>query len=1175
MSFFSGEHADRFIVGLVVAQFKFSEQFLESSTYNVMYDKFFEILRETKSDACRAVIIFNFLDLDEFKQDDAVKRLLTMYEDNLELLTPFIETFTEMCISEETKARISSIVEHLLENNCAAELYPGIVKYLLYYTKSPEEIVDNLRRHLKWGDSAEVNWQSLKSKVFKLLEKAVRRQESKIADAWIKIIGALKTPQDLKPVDFVMLLLILSIKEDKFNAIKKVLCQKVPIGFFTSDFLENCFSTFASIIAQYSGILLEMLGALQKNNNYEINEFSSTCFKEHFALDSSDKKEIIGTLVQFLCEKTPQASFLPKSDFKMMTLNILGEIKKKQSSAEDLLLNYKILLRVLDHSKVKLTFNEHRLVMELLCSLTYMTNFSSNHHSLEKQKLEEERAALQEHLEMMVNKLMCNPDMKIKQLGIIGAVKIVSSLVSNVVLSSESLSNERISIDDIPNGLVKDAMQRMSFIIKSVGDNHHGFAMLCDEIALEFKLKENDCDINEVFLMWLSDIFFDQLKDLSVVPLEQTMPEIEGETLSHQLLVQTNDYSQPTLTIHLGSLVLYQKTDKVVYLSSLFYVTRLMLMIRYQNLTELIVFAIMPITLTENFATSEDELNESDEALAMQKLDLYFHCANCLREIIGTFTHYNDDEPELKKCVVKRVKQLVQVEKHLNRLLKQVPSGYYPPAATFLDIDAKKKAFEVLRKEKRAAGNPPKKMRKKNNATAIDVTPEETTNKLRQFCREIDTNVIVLLMEEFKFESDVGDDEFGLEELQFLLDDVYHKIAFKCSARSAEQRGFYNPVAVISQLNQCVTPYIVAIFKGIRGELITMSQKASDDVSDAVFFTKDANMLKNCFCLILQMLEVILSCPKLKLEKNKELLTETLKAILPPEEELSNVDSQDQLSLLIFEHYTSLGKYVRNCESAVALLEFLLTVGKFSPTTQKESVRDLSEMFLKKVWKDSVGGDAKGAKFNINVEKILKIHVEFIDLQTIEKLIGLMKSDLVKISVKTLDHHSTFPSFNKDNSHVMLRAYMARSSRILESTDPKQLTEKFWLKFTKVYNDFKETTNVFSSLFEATKKGVMAQKAYIIFLSNFLVYIKVFNMSSKPVLESVLKYPERFTKLVKSTQDITRYAHGLSCDLKVSFSIVKIIRVKLTFDSFHRVTKTLPSTRSYLNCVMHKPSTIK
>lgn len=1096
-----------------------------------MYERLFDILRETKNEGCREVIISNFRDLDEFKQNDAVKRLLTMYEDAPQSLTPFIETFTEMCINDDTKTRISSLVQFQLESNCSPDLYPGIVKYLLYYKQSPQEIVENIRDHLKWNTNTTSNWPELKMKVIQLLEKSVRRQKSKISDSWMKLVTGLEKPEELKHIDFIMLLVTLSVKEEKFPAIKKILIQKVPLGFFSSEFIEKAFNLFPLVISQYSGTLLEMLSALQKNNIHEINEFSSACFKELFAIDSTNQKEIIGTLVQFLCEKAPQLPFSSKSDFKMMTLNILGEIKKKGSSAEALLVNHKILLRVLDNSKVKLTFNEHRLVMELLCSLAYNKEPSSSRSAIEIKRLGEERAVLQEHLEMMVNKLMYNPDKKIKQLGIIGSIKIISSLIVNIVTSSEDVSSS-VNVDDLPAGPVKDAIDRVNFLMKMVAGDAHGCAMIFDELSLEFQSKGDDFVINETFLVWFGEWLFDRINQSMFTEINEEIPQNPDWKLAHQFSVDTDgSFPAPTHAIKLASIIFQELTDDVISAPALFKLMRLMSQHRYGGVSDMYIFAVMPFTLTDKFATLEDELSDLNEEMLKQHLDLYFHCANWLREIIGTYCHWSDEDKQaLSLCVIKRVKQLVRVEKRLCQLLKNVPSNYYPPAATFLDMEAKKKLFDSHRKDFKATEKPPKKIRKKNDSTVVNATlnvQDELVgpnNKIRQFCREIDSQVILLLREEFKFTSDVSEDEFGLQELVFLLDDIHQKVFFVCGARSAEQRGFIDPIRAIQDLRKSVMPSLVNIFQGIRGEMQTMSQKAVDEDSEKVFFTSDANMLKNCFCLILQMLEVILSCPKLKLEKHKELLKKTLKSLIPRNELPGNVESIDQMCYLVIENGINMKKNVKNCESAVALVKFLQTVSKFSASAdQTLLVHELCENFLKNEWKSATGDDAKGALHNSNLEVLLQMFVEDADLDQMQEFVENMQNDLKLIIVKKSSNFCSLPSFNKINSLIMLRTYLNRLSQIVGRTESEKLDYEFWQQFVFVYESVKDVV-----------QGLASQNAFMIFLKNFYIFFRVLNSHGTKVLKSTASVNSRkFLDLAKNIQHISRFAHTLICDLTV------------------------------------------
>ena len=1102
---------------------------LASDSYDYVYEQFFEILAAIKNDACREVIISNFRDLDEFKQDDAVNRLLNMYEDDYKMLTPFIETFTEMSINENTKAKVSSLVQHLLDDRCSPELYPGIVKYLLCYMESPTDIIKNLRTHLKCSTEVNAKWNDLKAKVCRLLEKSVRREKSKIAEAWIKVLANLEDPKELVPIDFVMMLLITSVKEEKFPAIKKIVLQKVPEGFFSADYLTNVFKMFPVNIAQNSETLLELLNALQKNNIYEVNEFSSTCYKELFRIELSDKKEIIGSLVQFLCEKSPGLPFASKSDFKMMTLNILGEIIKNQSSAEALLVNYKILLRVLDNSKVKLTFNEHRLVMELLCTLAYAKNYKENHNQLEAQKLEEERAALQEHLEMMTNKLMCNPDLKIKELGIIGAVKIISSLVVNFKMRKETVLSQYEKIEDIPDGQIRDAAKRVDFIIQSVRGNPQGFALICDEMTLEFQDKREDLKINKIFLVWLSELLLKKLDEI-VMPVSTELPDVPDIKLTHQLSL--GQFLPSTFTFGLGLLIFVKKTDNVIYLPALFKIMRLLMTHRHQGLEAIHSFSVMSFILTDTFASPEDELSESNLVLTKQKLDLYFHCINWLRELISAFCHWTENDQEvLSEVVTKRIKQLVQVEKRLGQLLTEAPPNYYPPPADFLDIEASKRAFDHLRKEKKIAAKPPKKTRKKNDSTIINTTeqqavePFESTNKIRQFCREIDTHIILMLQQDFKVNKDsASESELGLPDLMFLLDDVYHKVNSTCNARNAEQKGFYNPIQTIKELNETVIGYLVKIFQSICNELVSLSQQADEDDSNDVFYTNDANMLKNCFCIIMQLFDVIYSCPQLKLQKNKELLNDALKTLIPPGLPSDHINSQNDLCDVTVSLYLGYERNVKNCESAVALAKLLLTISGFSSKVELRSlVLKLCENLLKKEWKNSLGDDDQGASFNANLEKLLQMFVSDASFNKLEGLISKMHDDFKHIISKQLTHQETFPSFNKGNSIYMMRTYMARLSVIISTADPTKMNYEFFQRCAKIYDHFNDII-----------KCIGSANAAIVFLRNALVFIKAFNTQGMMVLKQCVGNKNKFVSLVKNVQAVTRASHGVSCDLKVS-----------------------------------------
>lgn len=184
----------------------------------------FNILSTTESEVCREIIITNFRDLDGFRQDECIKRLLTIYGNSNEILTPaVIETFTEMAINDDTLIELTGKILVYLQNNCPIRLYPAMVKYLLSYSTSPIEVIKIIREQLKWDeDENNESLNNVKKEVFKLMEKSLKQQNSKMFDAWMKVVSGLKSYKNLKHIDFVALLLMLSVQDDKFAVIKKI-----------------------------------------------------------------------------------------------------------------------------------------------------------------------------------------------------------------------------------------------------------------------------------------------------------------------------------------------------------------------------------------------------------------------------------------------------------------------------------------------------------------------------------------------------------------------------------------------------------------------------------------------------------------------------------------------------------------------------------------------------------------------------------------------------------------------------------------------------------------------------------------------------------------------------------------------------------------------------------------
>lgn len=872
--------------------------------------------------------------------------------------------------------------------------------------------------------------------------------------------------------------------------------------------------------------LLELLDGLQKTRESQpMHNFLATCYKLAFRY-SDEVKPIIGSLVIFLCEKKPNLPFSSASEFKVTILNIFNSIKNdKTSSAVSLLNNYKLLLRPLDLWKTELTFNEHRLYIEFLCSLVYKIQYSKFYKTQQMVYINESRDALKDHLNMLVVKHINNPDEKIMQLGIIGAVKIVSALVIDSLVDSEFTENQAVTIEDIPRGPIREAAELVDLMMSAANQNYEILTMLYDELSYEFKPKQNDTVINQMFLTWLGDIALTKLENLVTIPINTQLPEYDGIVLCNKFEMTDDEFENSELSINLGKLV-FEKSKEVVIVPSLFKLTRTINLKRFGNVDFMAGLISMPITLPDKFGTEEDFLNDDEETAKLQ-LDLYFYTCNWMREIIGGFLQ-STEEKFVKQLIKKRLKQLIRIEKQLDVLLKKAPLSYLPPYLNFLQYEHKKKTFEGIVKslEKKSTAKPTTKKSKKDetaNDTLNDTTSEKDkiSFKSSQFCREMDNDVALLLNESFKLTISQSDDtEFTLAELIYLLDDVHNKFSSIFKGTKIDAKGFSDEIKSMQDIKSHILPYLVKIFTAINKEIEDMSRNSMEtDDAEGAFFTDEGLQIKQAYDMILKIFNVLYGSKKLKLDDNSDLLNGMLKLLL--EASSSHLRSQEVVCSAIIEQYMEYEKNIKDIKCAVGLIDFMCLINSFAKDkTNAMKICDLSERFLKIRWKNANRQLEHGSLLNSAIEKLLKIYVKrATNLEQIENLVAEIEEATNRSELMA---NKTFPCITKVNLIFMLRVYIQRFSEHINATKAAVMTFDFWMMCTKLEEKF-----------IAIVKRIKSMAAFNLFLKNFIVYLKKFNIDGMTILNDTARRDcQKFIQLVKDIQRIRRTAHGVACELK-------------------------------------------
>lgn len=170
-------------------------------------------------------------------------------------------------------------------------------------------------------------------------------------------------------------------------------------------------------------------------------------------------------------------------------------------------------------------------------------------------------------------------------------------------------------------------------------------------------------------------------------------------------------------------------------------------------------------------------------------MDIYFYYANWIRELISAFSTQNDRGTREK--VLKRLTELIKLEKHIKLILMKTPAQYHPPVCDFRAEIKPKTAFKALPAPK--AKKPAKPSKKKTNETEADenmsilgtMNPTQkaanaSTSKLlhstkskatfnefdivygqKEQYRQLGPDVMLLLLERFEPTCSLDNDEIG------------------------------------------------------------------------------------------------------------------------------------------------------------------------------------------------------------------------------------------------------------------------------------------------------------------------------------------------------------------------------------------------------------------------------
>lgn len=136
---------------------------------------------------------------------------------------------------------------------------------------------------------------------------------------------------------------------------------------------------------------------------------------------------------------------------------------------------------------------------------------------------------------------------------------------------------------------------------------------------------------------------------------------------------------------HFISFVLNSALNSITVLASLFNLMRMLYFRRYNGSLDLINAVLGAGVVLPAVALSEtpvDLFDSFDADKAKKIVDIYFYTVNQWRESVSAYV--SQDESNMRRKVLTRLTQLIEMEEKIKEILSTVPDDYVPPTCIFL-----------------------------------------------------------------------------------------------------------------------------------------------------------------------------------------------------------------------------------------------------------------------------------------------------------------------------------------------------------------------------------------------------------------------------------------------------------------------------------------------------------
>ncbi|XP_014088001.2 Fanconi anemia group D2 protein homolog [Bactrocera oleae] len=1135
------------------------------------------------SDSARQDIIINAeLVLDESKHDDFVHMLLDNLPTSKDLFNSIsIKSLTNLNLGRSMQSQLRHrVLDYIKEDGFNNTALPLLVNFLLKALndssdENVNELVTTTRQILVWRLNTPMDC-PIQQELFTYIEQAFVRSK-KFYTIWQKLLASLPGSK-FRSLDFIILLLLLHIKEDNYLYLANIIRRHIKLEHITVDVFVEMKSNYAAILEQHTHTLMELMHDFLREKHNVVKGFAIASFGALFKTCESIQRTILKRLLQLTCDKSTQK-------LTTLSLELLRELQRKYRAE---IQNWGTLLMPLLDRLSDLSLSQTRLAMELLCSIAFPPPPLS------------ECTVLQDQLDMVLKKQIINHAVHVRKQGIIGSVQLIDCMarIEDTIIEHDDFDTSYSNASALPDGRGKMAANFIMLVESACVHCPESLALFYDELAISCMCmpseRETCTQLDKPYLIWLCDVMTFYFQNSFVA--ENSPTTTLGIELNYQKCINTIDDTAnmeesevPSIAINIAELVLKPgsvSSSSVVVLAPLFNLVRSLHLQRYQGSLEQInallgCAIVLPTFFDES--NSDAIFYDYDEQLQKRILDIYFHCVNWMRETVSSFS--TQQEPMIRSKVLLRLNELIASEDKLRLLLDKAPASYLPPPAQFVTSN-KSNATEkseargrpASSKAEQAKGQKEKALNSESivfndthvgNVTNVgDVTAKlanigrskstEHRNQFdvlyrpREIYRQMDSDIMLILREELVIKYPLPSDDIGkrigLLEFRFILYDLVCKLESINNAQKLEIELPLQHVAKPEYFMSDLSKFLQTILKNmtkLSKEINTQLDLVKHVYSNGDLFATDFSYIKVCFNLCVRLLAIFFSWPQFSDGNATEtLLKESLLVLLDESKRKSfHKKPAADVAAAVFDTMLAFESSIVDLKTAVYLYDLLKVLKRFSSITStnksneleqrktlsenhEKDIRALCKKFLQRKWFSYDGIAEKGATCNIYLDILVKEFIKNSDFGRLRNILWALLEECKQLKGKD-NALKSFPNFKKANFPLLFRAlcettvaYLCES--VNQGANQKTDKMKMWEKSCELFNVLLDIV-----------KSLEVPRNFQIFLKSAHVYLKLFLQHGLRVLDHLLRDdPARVSEFLKNLQTVTRFLHNLCCHSK-------------------------------------------